>query len=291
MKRIVARAPAKLNLTLDVVDRRADGYHILNSLMQTVDRYDTLTATATDGPVTLTVEGAEPCPPEKNTAVRAAQLFLRHCGLSAGAALHLKKTIPQQAGMGGGSADAAAALAALDRLFGTALPKAELLSLALEVGADVPFCLHGGTAMVTGIGETICPLPLLPPLAFVVAKPPEGISTAEAYRAVDAAPLTRRPDNAAARRAVQDGDLAALLPQFINVFSAATALPGVEQIRRSMLSLGAHAACMTGSGSAVFGVFVDDDAADRCAAALSAQWDTVFVCHPCSGIDLSEQIV
>ena len=193
--------------------------------------------------------------------------------------------------MGGGSADAAAALAALDRLFGTALPKAELLSLALEVGADVPFCLHGGTAMVTGIGETICPLPLLPPLAFVVAKPPEGISTAEAYRAVDAAPLTRRPDNAAARRAVQDGDLAALLPQFINVFSAATALPGVEQIRRSMLSLGAHAACMTGSGSAVFGVFVDDDAADRCAAALSAQWDTVFVCHPCSGIDLSEQIV
>ena len=182
-------------------------------------------------------------------------------------------------------------VAALGLCWGLTRVPLWLTQRALEVGADVPFRLHGGTAMVTGIGEKICPLPLLPPLAFVVAKPPEGISTAEAYRAVDAAPLTRRPDNAAARRAVQNGDLAALLPQFINVSSDATALPGVEQIRRAMLSCGAHAACMTGSGSAVFGVFVDDDAADRCAAALSAQWDTVFICRPCSGIDLSEQIV
>ena len=287
------QARAKINWTLDVVGTLPNGYHDLDMLMQSVTLCDQMTMEeAPQLTLYVRAQGRSFVPADGNNLVlKAAAALQAATGCTRGARITLKKYIPVAAGMGGGSSDAAAALVGLNRLWGLGLSPDKLEEIGLTVGADVPFCLHGGTAMVTGIGETICPLPLLPPIAFVVAKPPEGISTAEAYRAVDAAPLTRRPDNAAARRAVQDGDLAALLPQFINVFSAATALPGVEQIRRAMLSHGAHAACMTGSGSAVFGVFVDDDAADRCAAALSARWDTVFVCRPCSGIDLSEQIV
>ena len=164
--------------------------------------YDTLTATVTSGEVTLEVLGAPPCPAEKNTAYRAAQVFLRETGINGGAALTLTKRIPQQAGMGGGSADAAAALIALDRLYDTRLSVDELCTMGLQVGADVPFCVLGGTAMVTGIGEGLAPLPALPDCFIVVAQPTDGVSTAAAYAALDNAPIPHHPDNAAVMREI-----------------------------------------------------------------------------------------
>ncbi len=290
MRQITARAPAKINLTLDVVGRRADGYHELKTVMQTVDRCDTLTVQAADR-LSLTVRGAAPCPVEKNTVWRAATLFFWHCGLPGGAAMMLDKTIPQQAGMGGGSADAAATLLALDRLFGTALPAGELQALGAQIGADVPFCLLGGTAYATGVGERLQPLRPLPDLPIVIAQPAEGISTAQAYSAVDAAEPPERPDHAAALEAIGRGDPAALIPQMINVFEAATALPGVAAIRRAMTADGALVSRMTGSGSAVFGLFADETAAARCADRLSRCWPIAFVCHPCGGVTLQEKFV
>jgi 4-diphosphocytidyl-2-C-methyl-D-erythritol kinase len=280
---VTVHAPAKINVTLDVVGVRADGYHLLESVMQSVDCVDTLTATATDGEVSLTVLGAPPCPMEKNTAYRAAQVFLRETGIAGGVAMTLTKRIPQQAGMGGGSADAAAALLALNALYDTRLSTEALCTMGLQVGADVPFCVLGGTAMVTGIGEDLEPLAAMPDCAIVIAQPADGVSTAAAYAALDGAPITDHPDNAAACDALCRGDLGALCAQVYNVFDPATALAGVRQIRTAMAAFSPLASQMTGSGSAVFAIFDDAARAQACADALAQNFPTAFVCRPCAG--------
>lgn len=280
---VTVHAPAKINLTLDVVGVREDGYHLLESVMQSVNCYDTLTATVTSGEVTLEVLGAPPCPAEKNTAYRAAQVFLRETGINGGAALTLTKRIPQQAGMGGGSADAAAALIALDRLYDTRLSVDELCTMGLQVGADVPFCVLGGTAMVTGIGEGLAPLPALPDCFIVVAQPTDGVSTAAAYAALDNAPIPHHPDNAAVTDALHRGDLADVCAGVFNVFEPATALDGVTAIRRRMAAFSPLASQMTGSGSAVFALFDDAAKAQACADALAKEFPVAFPCRPCGG--------
>ena len=280
---VTVHAAAKINLPLDVVGVREDGYHLLESVMQSADCYDTLTATATDDELTLETVGAPPCPVEKNTAYRAAQVFLRETGVKGGAALTLHKRIPQQAGMGGGSADAAATLIALDKLYDTRLSTETLCEMGAQVGADVPFCVLGGTAMVTGIGEGLEPLPPLPDCYIVVAQPTDGVSTAAAYAAIDREPITRHPDNRAVRDALCRGDLGAVCAEVFNVFEPATALDGVLAIRRRMEEFSPLASQMTGSGSAVFAIFDDADRATACADALAQEQPVAFVCRPCDG--------
>ena len=281
---VTVQAPAKINLTLDMVGVREDGYHLLETVMQTVSIYDTLTATAAPaGEVTLTVEGAGVGPVEKNTALRAARLFFTHTGVEGGVAMTLTKRIPTQAGMGGGSADAAAALLALDALYGTRLPQETLLELGVQIGADVPFCLVGGTALCTGIGEQIQPLPAMPDCAVVIAQPAEGVSTAAAYAALDGAPLADRPNHPAMLVALTLRDLPAIGHQLANVFQSALAIPAVETIRRRMADFLPLGCRMTGSGSVVYGLFADDAAADECARALAADYPVATVCRPCQG--------
>ncbi len=281
---LTVHAPAKINLTLDVTGRRADGYHTLTSIFQTVSRYDTVTLTKTTAGVTLETPGGAPCPPEKNTAYRAAQAFFAHTGIAGGVALTLTKRIPQQAGMGGGSADGAAVLAGLDRLYDTHLSPETLRAMAAAIGADVPFCLVGGTALVQGIGEQVEPLSPLPPVSVVIAQPSERVDTAAAYRALDCSPIRHRPDHPAALAALRENDPAALWEQIVNVFEPALALPGVAAIRREMAAFAPLASQMTGSGSAVFGLFSDPRTAQRCAARLAEQFPVAFVCTPCVGM-------
>lgn len=280
---VTVKAPAKINLTLDVIGLREDGYHLLESIMQTVDRYDTISVTPADR-ITLHTLGGEPCPPEKNTAYKAAQIFFKETGLPGGAAITLSKAIPQQAGMGGGSADAAGVLWGLDRLYGTHLPVERLCAMGLQVGADVPFCVLGGTAFVTGIGEGLQPLPPMPDCYITVAQPAEGVSTAQAYAAIDRAQNLRRPRHPAALQAVRQGDLVGLCQQAENVFEEATALPGVLAIRRIMDTYTPLCSRITGSGSAVFAVFPDAQQANACAARLGETYPTAFVCRPCAGV-------
>jgi 4-diphosphocytidyl-2-C-methyl-D-erythritol kinase len=275
-------APAKINLTLDVVGRRADGYHLLESVMQSVDYCDTLMAVRADT-VTLRTVGGEVCPVEKNTAYRAATAFFAHTGIAGGAAMVLHKHIPQQAGMGGGSADAAAALYALDTLYDTRLSVEELCAIGVTVGADVPFCIAGGAAYVTGIGEQIDPLPPMPTCSIVIAQPDDGVSTAEAYAAIDSRPMERYAGHPAMLAAMRAGDLAGICRAVYNVFEPATAIEGVRVLRERMAAYAPLAVQMTGSGSAVFAVFDDEAAAQRCADALHIDYAYVRVCRPCDG--------
>lgn len=282
--KVTVHAPAKINLTLDVVGVRQDGYHLLESLMQSVDICDVLTA---EKSADITLDTVSLCPVEKNTAYRAAQAFFAHTGIRGGVRMTLDKHIPTQAGMGGGSTDAAAALWALDRLYDTHLSAEELCYIGVTVGADVPFCVQGGAAYVTGIGEALRPLPLLPDCSIVVAQPPDGVSTAEAYAAIDRAPLTRRPNHALAIPAWEQEDLPGICRQVYNVFEPATAIAGVQTIRRVMDGYRPLAAQMTGSGSAVFAVFDDEKAAQDCCRTLAGEFPVAFVCHPCSGCRIS----
>lgn len=279
---VTVQAPAKINLTLDVVGTRPDGYHLLESVMQTVDRCDTLfVRPAPAGCIALEVQGADVGAVEKNTVYRAAKRFFEYTGVAGGADIRLEKRIPQQAGMGGGSADAAAALRALDALYDTRLSLPALQQVGLQVGADVPFCVTGGTAFVTGVGEGVRALPALPDCYVVVAQPPEGVSTVAAYQALDGAPIQRRPNHSLALQAIQRGDLTTLCQQVENVFEPALAVPGVAAVRRCMDGFAPLCSQMTGSGSAVFAVFSDRAAAQTCLAALQETWPGSFICHPC----------
>ena len=277
-------APAKINLTLDIVGTREDGYHLLESIFQSVDICDVVVARKRWGrKITLDAPGCD-CPVEKNTAYKAAVAFFAYTGVDKGVKLTVQKRIPQQAGMGGGSADAAGVLVALNRLFKTNLTTEQLCEIGLTVGADVPFCVMGGTAYVTGIGEGLQALPNLPDCAIVVAQPAEGISTKEAYAAVDNAEILARPDNAAAIAALEAGDLPGVCAQAINVFEVATELEGVKDIRRRMAAFQPLCSQMTGSGSCVFAIFEDEDAAEACLENLQADYPTAFICYPCGGI-------
>lgn len=284
MSAITVLAPAKINLTLDIVGTREDDYHLLESIFQSVNVYDFIYAKKKWGKgITLKAPGCD-CPIEKNTAYKAAVAFMEYTGIKKGVYLAVTKTIPQQAGMGGGSADAAGVLMALNKLFKTNLTTAQLCEIALTVGADVPFCVMGGTAYVTGIGEGLQPLPALPDCHIVIAQPPEGISTKEAYAAVDNAAILTRPDNASAIRALEQGDLAGVCAQAINVFESATQLAGVLDIRRRMEQHHPLCSQMTGSGSCVFAIFEDEAAAETCLRELQTVYPTAFICHPCDGV-------
>lgn len=284
MSEVTVIAPGKINLTLDIVGTREDGYHLLESIFQSVDICDVVTVRKRLGRrITLDAPGCD-CPAEKNTAYKAAVAFFAYTGLKKGVHLSVTKHIPQQAGMGGGSADAAGVLVALNKLFKTNLTDEQLCEIGLTVGADVPFCVMGGTAYVTGIGEGLQTLPALPDCAIVVAQPAEGISTKEAYAAVDNADILARPDNAAAIAALEQGDLAGVCRQAVNVFESATNLEGVKDIRRRMEVFNPLCSQMTGSGSCVFAIFENEDDAEACLKNLQADYPTSFICFPCNGV-------
>ncbi len=279
---VTVHAPAKINLTLDIVGVRKDGYHLLESVFQAVSVYDTVTAQKAED-ITLDAPGCD-CPVEKNTAYKAAVAFFAATGISGGVHLTVEKRIPQQAGMGGGSADAAGVLWALNRLYEANLTAEQLCEIGLTIGADVPFCVMGGTAFVTGIGEGLQSLPALPDCYIVIAQPQEGISTKEAYAAVDNAEIHARPDNTPAIAALNAGDLPSVCAQAVNVFEVATKLEGVADIRRRMEAYAPLCSQMTGRGSCVFAIFEDENAANACVEELKKDYPTAFMCQPCGGV-------
>ena len=258
---ITERAYAKLNLTLGVRCKRADGYHELDMLMQTIDLCDTVTVTRASD-IIVTASGM--LLPTNNTLRKAAAYYQALTGR--GAHIHVTKRIPAEAGMGGGSADAAAVLRAMDRLYGE-VDRETLREIALKVGADVPFCLEGGLCRAEGVGEILTPLSGMP-LHFVVTKPKQGVSTGALFSALQ---LPRAlPDTVSAMQALADGDLDTLAPHIQNALEApAEALvPEIRSSREKLLEQGAVAARMTGSGSAVFGLFRTKEDAERAAEAL-----------------------
>lgn len=279
---VTVAVPAKVNLTLDVTGRRDDGYHLIDSIMQTISLYDRVTVALTAAAGIAVTADDETLPlDEPNTAYRAAAAFLAATGWrDGGVAVHLEKRIPQQAGLGGGSADAAGVLAALNTLTDARLKTEELCAIGERVGADVPFCVLGGAARCTGTGTILSPLPALSEGYFVIVKPPCGVSTAEAYRLIDRADITRRPHTGSMADALCEGDLDAVGREVLNVFEDAVALPEVAAIRRVLRDHRTLGGAMSGSGSAVYGLFREKNEAQRAVQALKVSFDEVFLCEP-----------
>ena len=271
MRDCTEHAYAKLNLSLDVTARREDGYHDLAMLMQTVSLCDELRLRFRDDGQVRAGSNLRYIPgDERNLAVRAALRFLEAVGESGqGLQIDLRKEIPVGAGMGGGSADAAAVLRGLNRLYGNPMDRKALEQLAQIIGSDVAFCVAGGTARAEGRGEVLTDLPPMPDCWFVIVKPGFSISTPELYKKLDSAPVRIHPDTQGLLSAVEAGDLHALCRRMYNVFEEVDdrRLRTVSELKGRLLDHKALSAMMTGTGSAVFGVFQEEEnARDACEA-------------------------
>ena len=277
MERVCLKAAAKLNFSLDILGKRPDGYHEMDMVMQTIDLFDDVELSKA-GTISVFSDGSPDGP--ENLAWKAAEAFFRAAKRSGDARIRLTKRIPAQAGMAGGSADAAAVLIGLNALYDARLSPEALRDAGLSVGADVPYCLIGGTARVRGIGEIVEPMPPFLSGYLVVAKPAIGISTAEAFRRFDRAENLRHPDIAALLSVMEKGQLDALSLFMENVLEQSEQNETVETLRQELLKNGALAARMTGSGSAVFGLFSEKEAASRCAVALAGENRQIFVTKP-----------
>lgn len=288
MDGIRLRAYAKVNYVLEVRGLRDDGYHEISSVMQSVSLHDDLTFERAPSGFELLVEpeGTDTGPPEENTVYRAWKALRGRAGEELGVRVRVRKGIPAGAGLGGGSADAAATLHALNRLFGLGMGGGTLAEAGRGVGADVPFCLVGGTALAEGVGERLTPLPAPPPHRIVLAKPPAAADTGRVYRAYDDASGAGMAGASASPsgpvvEALRAGDLPALAAGVGNDLFAITAglLPEVGRLREELLRLGALGASMTGTGTAVFGLFGPDGEEAR-GAALGLDAPFVALCEP-----------
>ncbi len=252
---ICLQARAKVNLTLDVLGRRADGYHEVDLLMQSVSLCDTLRLRRAQT-LTLSIEGALRSEPD-NLILRAARLLAAQAGIEPRAEIALEKHVPVAAGLGGGSADAAAALVGLNELWGLKYPAETLRELGARLGADVPFCVSGGCQRARGIGTALTAVRSRLPLHLVIVKPCEGLLTREIFAALDRSGPVQHPDTDGAVAAMEAGDLASLCARLGNALEpvAAARRPGIVQALEALRQRGALGARMSGSGSAAFGLF------------------------------------
>ncbi len=273
---VTEKAYAKLNISLDVTARRDDGYHDMLMIMQTVSLCDELTITPERDGLVHALTSLPYVPGDRrNLAVRAALKFLELVGdEERGMKIAMRKSIPVGAGMAGGSADAAAVLRALNRAYGAPFTTEELCAAGETVGSDVAFCLRGGTALASGRGEILQPLPPLPPCCFVICKPDFSISTPELFQKLDGAKLCCHPDTEGLLAALKAQDLDALCRRMYNVFEDVPdrRMRTIRAAKGALLDCGALGALMTGTGSAVFGVFRDRKAADTARAALAGEY-------------------
>ncbi len=252
---MVIEARAKINLTLAVLGRRADGYHELDTIMHTISLADTVEIARADTLSLALSAGAAPLGKE-NLMMRAAAWFFAETGIAGGAAMRLWKRIPQEAGLGGGSADAAAVLRGLNDLYGKPFPVSELAKRAAAIGADVPFCVLGGAARCRGIGEKLTPLPAWEGISLLIVRPAVSVSTRAAYAALDESGAARENKTDAAAEALREKNFPKLAASLANDFEAAL-FPGAPALAAASAELKAFGfpARMTGSGSAFF-VFV-----------------------------------
>ena len=279
--RCVEKAYAKINLTLAVGEKRLDGYHEVVSVMQRVSLCDTLTAERTDSGISLACSDPSLPAGEENLAHRAAAVFFRETGIAGGAALTLEKRIPSQAGLGGGSSDAASALLALRKLYAPALSDTELETMAAALGSDVPFFIRGGTQLATGRGEVLSPLPSLTDGWFVIVKPAESFSTPAMYRRLDEPGSVLVRNSRYMQDAVAANNVHAVAAELHNSFERVVPKDSsLRTIKDALRAQGALASLLSGSGSAVFGLFDTETAARAAVEALRPAWPEIFLARP-----------
>lgn len=277
--RALARSYAKVNLTLDVLGKRDDGYHNVRMIMQTLGLFDLVIVDRADSEIAVSTNLKFLPTNEKNIAYKAAQLFFDSTGIKGGARILIHKNIPVAAGLAGGSGNAAAVLCALNKLYDTNLSDNELCSLGTKLGADVPYCILGGTQLAEGIGEKLTELAPLPKLTFLLVKPPISISTAQIYSDIDSCTDLEHPDTAAMLHAIKKGDTAAIAAKLSNVMEAVTARenPVITGIKEKLILNGALGAVMSGSGPTVFGIFDDERKAKTSADSFYNLYKEVYL--------------
>ena len=264
MDSYLIKAYAKINLGLDVVRRLENGYHEVRMIMQTVGIHDELMLKRTEKGITVTTDSGELPTDENNLIYKAAKLMLETYHITSGLHIHLKKNIPVAAGMGGGSTDAAATFKGINRLFDLDCTLEELMKLGVQIGADVPYCVMGGTALAEGIGEKLTSLNPAPDCYLLVAKPDIQVSTKYVYEHLDAEGIKKHPDIDGMAAAIRAGSLDGVTARLGNVLETVTIPdhPEIGAIKRIMLEHGAEGALMSGSGPTVFGIFKDREEAD-----------------------------
>ena len=279
------QAFAKINLGLDVLGKREDGYHEVRMIMQTIRMYDQLDMRKSVEPGIHLTTNKKYIPVDENNLVwRAAKLMMDTCGIMEGVSIHLHKVIPVAAGMAGGSSDAAATLVGMNRLFHCGLSKEKLMELGVQIGADVPYCVLRGTALAEGIGEKLTVLPPMPDCWILIGKPGISVSTKYVYTTLDLNTETVHPDIDGMKKALEDGNLYGITERMGNVLQDVTipAYPEVERIKEQMKALGAVNAMMSGSGPTVFGIFDNEEKAQKACQKLreSGSCQQVFLTVP-----------
>ena len=264
MREIKLKARAKINLGLDVVRKREDGYHEVRMIMQMINLYDKITLRQRTEPgITVSTNLSYLPVNEDNLVYRAAKLLMDEFQVSGGLEIVLQKYIPVAAGMAGGSSDAAAVMVGVNRMFHLGLSKKQLMERGVKIGADVPFCIMRGTALAEGIGEKLTTLPAMPHCSLVIAKPKVHVSTKFVYGNLKADEITKHPDIDGQVQAFRDNDLEQIVAKMGNVLETVTipAYPVIDKIKQTMIRHGAMGAMMSGSGPTVFGVFEREEQA------------------------------
>ncbi len=288
MQSITLKAPAKINLILDIVGKRDDGYHNLRSVMQAISIFDNITLSVKGEKcklpsISITCTKNDIPTNESNIAYKACRAFNKAIGEMPfdSIAVHIEKHIPSGAGLAGGSSDGATVLIGLNKLCGSTLSTGELCKIGASIGADVPFCIVGGTALCEGIGEKITPLKSLPDCEILVVKPDISISTPLSYKRFDKLENPRLSDFDKFMTSLNSGNLAAISKTLSNSLEDVTNESIIDEIKCEMIKSGALGSVMTGSGSAVFGIFDNERKAHKCAENFSGQMFT-NCCHPCT---------
>lgn len=266
MNQVRIKAMAKVNLGLDVLRRRENGYHDVKMVMQTVDLYDELTVNKEEsGGISITTNIGELPLNEDNLIYKAARLLFDKAGKEFHVSIHLDKKIPIAAGMAGGSTDAAATLLALNKLFDFGYTKEQLAEIGVKIGADVPYCIYGGTYLSEGIGEVLTKLPDAPDCYIVIAKPPIGVSTKYVYENLHIETVANHPDMDGMVEAIRNGSLSGVTKKMGNVLETVTVkkYPEIEAMKKCLLDNGAENALMSGSGPTVFGIFINKETANK----------------------------
>ena len=288
MNVIQLKARAKINLGLDVVRKREDGYHEVRMIMQTISLHDQITLRLSAQPGIRVKTNLYYLPVnEDNLVHKAAKLLMEEFDIRQGVSIGLRKNIPVAAGMAGGSADAAAVLVGINRLFRLGLSQKELMERAVKIGADVPYCVMRGTALAEGIGEKLTPLPPMPDCFILIAKPKIHVSTKFVYGNLRANELREHPDIDGQIEAIREKDLNKLARKMGNVLETVTipAYPVIQQIKDLMMEGGALGAMMSGSGPTVFGLFENAEEAKAAGERIRQQTGSqqVYLCRRFDG--------
>ena len=273
------KAYAKVNITLDVVGKREDGYHLLKMIMQNIDIYDVITIEKIESGIEITCNKPYVPTDERNLAYKAAKLFKDTFNITSGVSINIKKNIPVAAGLAGGSTDCAAVLKIMNKLFQVNADNEKLMELGVKLGADVPYCIDGGTALCEGIGEVLTTLKPFKNHIIVLVKPPFGVSTKEVYKSFDLGRVKNHPETDKVIAYMNEDNLYEVAKNMKNLLENVTLKKHkvISSIKSEMESLGAIKAMMSGSGPTVFAFFDDMMKAQRCYDEMKKKYNDTFI--------------